>query len=201
MGEVRFDESERGRGTFRVPNIVAPVRRLVTLVVIGLALLWMAPDWVGRVSRTLQERPLPSLAWGAAVTAGIAVSAAVIGALTAFAVGVLGGVTLGGLAPPILGIGILLELALLTPFLIIALYLPPILLGSIAGRWTLERYRSGWLKVPGAPLTAGLALYVIARALPLIGGLVFAGGALLGLGALAIWIRDLSSGEARKVSE
>lgn len=111
---------------------------------------------MARVTRTLLEQPLPSLAWGTAAAASVAVVAAVIGVLTALAAGILGGLTLGGLAPPFIGIGLLLELALLTPFLIVALYLPPILVGSIVGRWALERYRPDWLGVTAAPLAVGL---------------------------------------------
>ena len=135
------------------------------------------------------------------MTAIVASAAAVIGILTALAVGVLGALTLGGLAPPFLGVGLLLELALLTPFLIVALYLPPILVGSVAGRWTLARYRPDWIRVTAAPLAVGLALYVLACALPLIGGALFGGAALVGLGAIALWVRDLLSGESMEAIE
>lgn len=196
-GSVQFEERE---DEFRFPSIRSHVRRFATLLVIGLALLWLAPGWSARLSRMAQDRPLPSLAWGAALTVSVLIAAVLVGVLTALAVGIFGGLTLGGLAPPFLGIGLLLELALLTPFLIVALYLPPILMGNIAGRWALGRYRPDWLRFAAAPLAIGLVLYAVARALPLLGGLVFLGTALVGLGAAAIWVRDLLRNEPAEAS-
>ena len=67
---------------------------------------------------------------------------------------------------------------------------------SIPGRWTLECYRPDWLRFAAAPLAVGIAVYVVVRALPLNGGFIFLGTALLGLSAVTIWVRGLLSGEA-----
>ncbi len=47
-----------------VDAVLDNLRSFVALVVVGLLLLWIAPNWIRRLADTIRARPLPTLGWG-----------------------------------------------------------------------------------------------------------------------------------------
>jgi hypothetical protein len=45
-------------------TVLGILRNFIALVLVGLLLLWVMPDWTRRLSDTVQARPLPSFGWG-----------------------------------------------------------------------------------------------------------------------------------------
>lgn len=173
-----------------VDEILDNLRSFIALVLVGLLLLWLVPNWTRRLADRVQARPLPSLGWGVAGFVGfIALAIAILLATILLAV-ILGLLTLGGLIGLIILLGILAELALVLAFWISTGYLAQIIVSFLGGRLLLERVRPNWAAGRVLPLIIGLILYVILRAIPILGPLVGLVVVLLGLGALShrIWV-------------
>lgn len=167
------------------------LRRFVTLLLVGVGLLWLAPDWTIRMSSTVESSPLPSLGWGIvtfiliialifAVLAGIIVSALIFGRLT-----------LGSLAVLTFGLGGLIEAALVIGFLVFLSYVAYVVVGYGGGRWLLGRLRAEWATGRVAPLALGLVLLIILQVIPYLDTLVGLLVTVLGLGALWLWARSI----------
>jgi hypothetical protein len=116
------------------------------------------------------------------VVAGLLVLAATI--LLAIVFGL---VTLGGLIPAIISIGVLTDAVLAVAFLISVYYLAPVVVSFLGGRMLLGRFQPDRASGRVLPLVIGIALYVILRAIPILGAIVAVVVVLLGLGALSIW--------------
>ncbi len=79
------------------------------------------------------------------------------------------------------------EVALVLAFLISTSYLAQIIVSFLTGRLLLGRIESNQAAGRVLPLVIGLILYVILRAIPVLGLLVGLVVVLLGLGAISYW--------------
>ena len=172
---------------------VGQLRRLVTLLLVGAAMMWLVPDWTRKVAGIVQARPLPSLGWGVVAIAafGLAMLVLIIGTVllaVVFGILTLGGlagrfVVLGGLALGTIGFGFSLAWTYVTK-IIISLLLGQLIFGlkstAVEHRW--------W------PMLLGVLIFVLITAIPVLGGLVTLVTVLLGLGALWLWGRDWAIG-------
>lgn len=167
------------------------LRRLVSLVLVGLLLLWLAPVWMGRMSDMVEERLLPSLGWGAvALFAFIGVLVGVL-VLTILLTSLFGSLTLGGLAGMTMGTGLLGIFALILGYIGFSVYVAEGVVAYTAGRWLLRRVLPAWAEHPAAMLGVGLVLYIVLSAVPVLGAFVGLAVVLLALGALWLWARSL----------
>lgn len=173
------------------------VRSSITLILIGLFLLWLFPAFVRSLSTQLQAKPLPSLGWGAVAWAAffflllLVVFATILG-------GILFGVlTLGQLTGTVIGLGILTLLGLIIGFVLVTTFVAKVVFGAALGKWTLARLNSPLAEHRYWPMIIGVlitALVIALLSFPLIPG--FFGGllnfivVLLGLGALWLWGRE-----------
>jgi cytoskeletal protein CcmA (bactofilin family) len=165
------------------------LQRLMGLLLVGLLLLWVVPAWTRRLSDTVQARPLPSLGWGLVAFVVFVATLIAILILTIMLAIIFGALTLGGLVAMIIGLSLTLNAALAIGSIAFLGYVAQIIVGSMAGRWLLERTQPAWAEQPIIPLVLGLILYVILAAIPWLGPLVGLLVALLGLGALWEWGR------------
>jgi cytoskeletal protein CcmA (bactofilin family) len=172
-------------------------RSLLTLLLIGLLLLWLFPLFMAAVSAQLGSRPLPSLGWGVVSWAGfifvllLIVFGSVVGAV------VFGILTLGGLAGTIVVLGLLALFSLIVAFVLATAFLAKILFGITLGKWILSQMNSPLASHRYWPMIIGVVITVAVVALltfPLIPGVL---GWLLnllivlcGLGALWLWGRE-----------
>jgi hypothetical protein len=101
---------------------------------------------------------------------------------------ILGLLTLGGLVALIVVLGLLAEVVLVLAFWIFTIYLAQIVVSFLAGLLLVETVRPGRGSGRVLPLVVGLILYVMLRAVPVLGPLVGLAVVLLGLGALLDWI-------------
>jgi hypothetical protein len=185
--ERRPTEEAQPSQTGAAAVLLESLRRFVVLVLIGLLLVWLAPRLVRGVADTVRGQPLLSLGWGVLDFLIVGVLVLVVLAATILLAIVFGLVTLGGLIPAIVSIGVLTDAVLVVAFLISIFYLAPVVVSFLGGRMLLGRFQPDRASGRVLPLVIGILLYVILRAIPILGGLVALIVVLLGLGALSIW--------------
>ena len=191
-GGVIFVPSATPAAQTRTPDVLwlDIVRRLASLLLVGLVLLWLAPAWTRRLVDTVEAQPLGSLGWGAlALVVYILVC---IGLLIAsiFITAVFATLTLGGLAGMTISAGLLSIATLVLGYIGFSVYVAQGIIAYVAGRWLLRRVLPAWAEHPAAGLALGLVLYVILNAIPWVGGIVSLAVVLLALGALWQWGRS-----------
>ena len=166
------------------------LRRLATLLVVGLATLWIVPSQVREAATALRTRPWGSLGWGIVVTIAVfvVIPIVLIGVIVLDII--LGRLGLGGLVASLTGLGLVSDAAILVGFLITALYITKVVFGFLTGRLLLERIQPRWAAGRVLPLVVGVVLFVIVRAIPYLGWLIGLIVTLLGLGALWLMGRE-----------
>jgi cytoskeletal protein CcmA (bactofilin family) len=168
--------------------LLESLRRFVVLILIGLLLVWLAPRLVRGAADTVRSQPLLSLGWGVLDFLIVVVASLLVLAATILLAIVFGLVTLGGLIPAIISIGVLTDAVLAVAFLISIFYLAPVVMSFLSGRMLLGRFQPDRGAGLVLPLVVGVLLYVILRAIPILGGVVAVVVVLFGLGALSIWV-------------
>ena len=186
IGEERPAEEE---DTYTFADAVFDhLRSFVALLLVGLILIWIAPNWVRRRAGTVLDRPVASLGWGVlGLVAFLTLGVAILLATLVLAV-ILGLLTLGGLVALIVVLGLLAEVVLVLAFWISTNYLAQIVVSFLVGLLLVEAVRPGRGRGRVLPLVVGLILYVILRAIPVLGFIVSLAVVLLGLGALFHWV-------------
>lgn len=173
------------------------VRSLVTLILIGLFLLWLFPAFLKGLSDKLQAKPLPSLGWGVISYAGFFFALLVILFVIILGGLVFGFLTLGGLSGTVIWVGILLLFALIVGFILATSFVAKVVVGIVLGRWIFTQAHSSLADHKIWSMVLGVAITVIVIALlsfPLIPGLL--GGLLnfvvilFGLGAVWMWASE-----------
>ncbi|HUH96708.1 MAG TPA: hypothetical protein VLZ89_05075 [Anaerolineales bacterium] len=176
------------------------LRSLVTLILIGLFLLWLIPASIKKPTEKLQARPWPSLGWG--VVAYAAFIFAILLIVFAMILGgiLFGALTLGTLGGTVVWLGLLVLFALILGFVLVTSFITKVIFGMALGRWILVQARSPLAGHRFWPMVIGVAITVVAVALlsfPLIPGIL--GGLLnfliilFGLGAIGLWSREAMS--------
>jgi cytoskeletal protein CcmA (bactofilin family) len=176
---------------------LSTLRKMVTLILIGLFLLWLIPQFMQGWSRTLQSALWPSLGWGIA-TYVIFFLVLLLVIVVIIAGGLLFNVlTLGGLAGTLISVGILSLLVLVLGFVLVTTFVAKVVFGQALGKWLLARANSPLAEHRMWPMVIGVIITVVVLALfrfPLLPGFL---GALLnfvvillGLGALWLWGRE-----------
>jgi cytoskeletal protein CcmA (bactofilin family) len=167
------------------------LRRLVTLLLAGLLMVWVVPSWTEKATGALRAKPLPSLGWGVVSIAAFFFALLVILIVTILVAVVLGVITLGRLAGTTAWTGAL-TMALLGFFFSIAVtYVTKVVVSLLGGRLILAPLKRDWAEGRIWPLVVGVVLFVIITAIPILGWLVNLVVVLLGLGALWLLGRDI----------
>jgi hypothetical protein len=167
--------------------LLESLKRFVVLLLIGLLLVWLVPGLVRGVADTVRSQPLLSLGWGVLDFVIVVVAGLLVLAATILLAIVFGLVTLGGLIPAIVSIGMLTDAVLGVAFLISIFYLAPVVVSFLGGRMLLGQFQPARAAGRVLPLVIGIVLYVIVRAIPILGAAVALVVVLVGLGALSIW--------------
>jgi len=173
--------------------IVGMVRIFITLLIIGVLLLWLIPKWLKEVVQHWKEKPLHSLGWGVAALLAFLVAVPLLFIVMIILDIVVGLLTLGGLVGPITGIIMVLEGALVVGFMIISVYITKIAFSYLIGWLILKRTAPAWVeKAMGLiPLLIGLAIFMVVRSIPFLGAIFSLAVTIFGLGAiwLLAWVR------------
>ena len=170
--------------------IVKRVRIFVTLLVLGGLVIWQMPQLFERVNTTVKEDLGPTLGWGLVtiivVYAGAAILAGLIIALGIF----FGVITLGGLSKTILGIGFSSLGLVLAIFGLIVSYGSKLVVSFTGGKLILDQMAPEAAQKPIWPLLLGIVIYVVLRAVPIIGFWIGALVTIIGVGALWLVYRN-----------
>lgn len=190
-GEVAYEQVDR-EGAEPEPTGIAAVllsslRPFATLLVVGLLMVWLAPALVNGAADALRDRPLLSFGWGVLAFAIVAVLFLVVLAVTVLVAILFGFLTLGGLAATIIGAGVLAEVMLTVAFSASIGLLAPVVVSFLGGRVLLGNNLPDGVGGRVVALVVGLVIYVILRAIPVVGPIVALAIILLGLGALSVW--------------
>jgi cytoskeletal protein CcmA (bactofilin family) len=173
--------------------IVGMVRNFVTLLIVGVLMLWLAPKWLKETARHWKEKPAHCLGWGvAALLAFFAAVPALFMVMIILDV-VVGLATLGGLVGPITAIMMVLESILTVGFWTVAVYVTKVVFCYLVGWLILKRPAAAWVeKAMGLiPLLIGLAIFTLVRSIPFLGAFFSMLVTIFGLGALWLlaWVR------------
>jgi carbonic anhydrase/acetyltransferase-like protein (isoleucine patch superfamily) len=174
------------------------LRTIVTLVLFGLLLGWLAPVFLNVASGKIRAQTWPSLGWGAIAWAAFFFALLLI-VIIMIAGGIIFGVlTLGGISGTIIWLGILSLFALVVLFVLATAYVSKIIVGAALGKWILSRTNPTLATHRFWPMILGVTLLAIVIALfrfPLLplgffGWLLNFAVVLFGLGALWLWGRE-----------
>ncbi len=179
--------------------ILSHLRRLVSLLVIGLLLLWIVPRRIREAAAVLQTRPLPGFGWGIVVAVLIFIVLLIVIIAVVILDIILGLLGLGGLVTTITSLGLLADAVILVAFLITVVYISKIVVSFLVGRLLLERLQPAWAAGRVWPLVVGVVLFVIVTMIPILGWVISLICVFLGLGSLWLVGRDLYS-QARKAT-
>lgn len=205
-GEVAYERVARERAEAEPTGISAvllgSLRLFATLLVVGALTVWLAPGLVNGSAETLRDRPLLSLGWGVLAFAIVAVLFVVVLVVTILLALLFGLLTLGGLVATIIGAGVLAEVVLALAFAVSIGFLAPVVVSFLGGRMLLGSNLPGGIGGRIATLVIGLAIYVVLRAIPIVGAIVALAVILLGLGALCVWAwRGMRPARAERAAE
>jgi hypothetical protein len=174
------------------------VRSVVTLILFGLLLGWLAPMFLKATSGKIQSQTWPSLGWGAIAWAAFFFALLLI-VIVMIAGGILFGVlTLGGVSGTIIWLGILSMFALTVIFVLATAYVSKIVVGTALGKWILSKTNPALAEHKFWPMVLGVVVVAVVIALfrfPLVplgffGWLLNFVVVLFGLGALWLWGRE-----------
>jgi cytoskeletal protein CcmA (bactofilin family) len=206
-GQVTRVEPEISEGRVRVAPTPAQrtatwaldlLRTIVTLVLFGLLLGWLAPVFLDVASSMIRAQTWPSLGWGAIAWAAFFFALLLI-VIVMIAGGIIFGVlTLGGISGTIIWLGILSLFALIVLFVLATAYVSKIIVGAALGKWIFSRTNPTLAAHRFWPMILGVTLLAIVIALfrfPLLplgffGWLLNFAVVLFGLGALWLWGRE-----------
>lgn len=166
-------------------------RNMVTLILLGLVLVWLFPFFTQSTSERVRTAFWPSLGWGFVSWAAFFFSILVIIVAMIFGAIIFGMLTLGGISGTIVTVGLLSLFALVIGFILAAAFVSKIIVAIIGGKLILSRVRPEWAEHKVWPLVLGVVLLAILVAVPVVGWLVNFIVVLIGLGALWMYGRDL----------
>lgn len=177
-------------GELAVTWVLDLLRSMVTLILFGLLLAWLAPTFTKTLTDKVQAQPAASLGWG--VVAYAAFFFAMLVLLVTMIVGaiVFGFITLGGVSGTILWVGLLLMFAGILGFVLVTAFLTKIVVAWLGGKWILGRFNPSLAEHKFWPLVLGAVIVALLVKLPLIGWLIGLLVMFLGLGALWLWGRE-----------
>ena len=185
---VNIQQPEEAREPTLADRAVDVLRRYVSILVIGVLLLWLLPRVLRRAADAARGRPL--LSFGVGILGFIAVIVLLIGVilfivLVAIVLGLLG---LGSLAGVTVFGGVLVAAIIVFLFVLAVVFAAPATVGLALGRLLVRtdgRSFGSWL---GA-LALGVLVVVLVASIPVAGGFLEALLVLLGLGALLLTAR------------
>ncbi len=159
------------------------LRQFVTLLIIGLLMVWLAPRWTGKVATFVQEKPLPSLGWGLlAILAFFVAVLALLFVMVLLAL-TLGALTLDSLVGTVITASLLIIFGLVLLFAFTVAFFAKIIAGIAVGRFIFSHFNSPLAQNGYWSMALGVLLIVILVAIPYIGLLINLIVTLLGFGA------------------
>lgn len=173
-------------------------RTIVTLILLGLLLSWLAPKFVNTLSEKVQSAPGSSLGWGVVAFAAFFFTLLLIFVAMIIGAILFGVMTLGGLSGSIIWVGLLCIFALTVGFILITAFLTKIVAAWLTGKMILGKLNPTLAESKIWPLVLGVLIVALLTSLPLIGWLFGVIITFVGLGACWIWGQELR--QSRKLA-
>jgi len=177
------------------------LQNFVSLLLVGLVLVWLAPGFVRRSSELFLDRPLPSLGWGFVGFFAFFFLLFLVALATGFGMVLFGVITLGDLSGLIFGLGSASFVALIVLFVLAVSFITKIIISFAIGSAILKGVKKDWSPARVWPLLVGLILFSILAAIPYLGILVNWLVIFLGLGAMWTYFRERWQAKKEIVAE
>ena len=188
---VNLGQPEAAQAPTLSDRILDTLRRYVSILAIGVLLLWLLPRRFRRAADTARGRALHSLGVGFLGFIGVIVALVLLILITVLVAVVLGLVGLGPLAGVTVFAGLLVA-AINVFLLVLAMgFVAQAVVGLALGRLVVRTDGRSFSSSLG-PLALGALVVVLLAAIPVAGGWLGAVLALLGLGALLLTARPAS---------
>jgi cytoskeletal protein CcmA (bactofilin family) len=181
-------------------RVLDALRRYVSILAVGLLLLWLLPRLLRGAADSARGRPLPSLGIGVLGFIGVVVGLVLLLLVTILVAVVLGLLSLGSLTGITLFGGLLVAAIVVFLFVLAIAFAAQAVVGLALGRLVLRGEGRSFGSALGA-LALGVLVVVLVAAIPFAGGLIEAVVVLLGLGALLLMARPGRRREAATVAE
>lgn len=183
-------DAELARELRRDAIITSPIldalRRLVSLLLVGVLIGWLMPGLLRRTTGAIQSRPLPSLGLGLLnIVAAPLIAFTLVGVVILTAI-VFAALSLGDLAALIVVVGFMLIGLAVMAFVLAVTFFCQAAVAYLTGRWILGKVKPGWNERLMWPLLLGLLVFGLLFAIPVAGGLLQFLVILVGLGAILI---------------
>jgi cytoskeletal protein CcmA (bactofilin family) len=164
------------------------VRRYVSLLVIGVLLVWLLPRLVRGAADSARRRILPSLGFGVLGFIGVIIGLVLLLLVTILVAVVLGLLSLGSLTGVTVFGGLLVAAIVVFLFVLAIAFAAQAVVGLALGRLVVRGEGHSFGSTLGA-LAVGLLVVVLVAAIPVVGGWLEALLVLVGLGALLLMAR------------
>jgi cytoskeletal protein CcmA (bactofilin family) len=164
------------------------LRRYVSILVVGVLLLWLLARWFGGAAEAARERALLSLGIGFLGFIGVVVALVLVILATVLVAVLLGLLGLGSLSGMTVYGGILVAAIIIFGFVLAVAFAAQATVGLALGRLLVRSDGRSFLGGLGA-LALGVLVVVLVAAIPVAGGWLEALLVLLGLGALVLRAR------------
>ena len=174
-----------------VAGVLDMLRNMVTLLLLGLLLVWLFPNFVNSSIAQVRASPLPAFVWGIVSWAAFFFTLTFILVAMLFGGIFFGILTLGGLSATIIWLGVLSMFTLVVGFVLAATVISKIIVAVLGGRLILNKIKPEWAEHRIWPLAVGVVIFAILAAVPVFGGLLNVIVILFGLGALWLSGREL----------
>jgi hypothetical protein len=166
-----------------VGEAIWQVQRLLALFLVGWLLLRFVPNWTQNLAATVKAKPLANLGRGILLFLAVGIGAIAIAAVTVLLT-ILFAITLPSLVPPVLGLGLVANLALAVSFIAFVSFVPQIILSLLAGSWLLQKLQPTTATRQLVALGIGLLGFVLLTVIPVLGAILTLIAICLSLGAL-----------------
>ena len=167
------------------------LRNIVTLILIGLLLGWLAPLFIKTLTEKIQAKPLASFGWG--IVASAVFFFAILIILAAMIIGgmLFKALTLGGLMATTILFGIFTIFALVSFFVLAVAFITKIAVAWLGGKLLLDKFNPALAEKKFVPLIVGVVILAILMAIPYVGWIFSLLAVLAGLGAIWMWSGEL----------
>ncbi|MBS1248620.1 MAG: hypothetical protein MAG431_00178 [Chloroflexi bacterium] len=172
---------------------IARLREFITLLVLGALAIWQVPALFTKITETVKTETLPATGWGFIVIVVGYVGAFFIGGLILAAGIFFGVITLGGLAKALLGIGFSGLALVMAAFGLLVTYVSKLVVAMTGGKFILQKLAPQYADHKAWPLVLGVFIYILLRAIPILGWILGFLVTLVGMGAMWLYYRPKKS--------
>jgi hypothetical protein len=186
--QVNVGQPEEERQPTLADRTVDALRRYVSILAIGVLLLWLLPRTFRGAADAARGRALVSFGVGVVGFVGVIVALVLLVLVTVLVAVVLGLLGLGSLTGVTAFGGLLVAAIVVFLFVLAVAFAAPATVGLALGRLLVRDQDGSFLSGLGA-LASGVLVVVLVASIPLVGGWLEALLVLLGLGALLLMAR------------